>query len=177
MKPKSLFTAILLIGTLMFSAKAFADPIASILYQETNLGGGSYRYDYTFYNDSTADESLYKVIFYFDQSTTTGLPLPTGWVGTVWNGTATNTFLNTIALNQNYYIAPDEFLGGFSFIINRQLGNSSFSAEFKDNEGSYYAFSGNTAAAPPVVPEPVSSTLFIIGGIALGVRKYLGRKK
>lgn len=30
---------------------------------------------------------------------------------------------------------------------------------------------------PPIVPEPVSSILFLTGGVALGVRIYLKRKK
>jgi len=178
MKLRRLLTAaVLLVTVLVFSGMALASPSASILYNETDLGNGSYQYDYMFNNTSTDGESLYKVFFYFDLlSTTSGSPLPTGWVGTVWNGTETSAFLDTMALNSNNYIAANSSLGGFSFSIDHQLGDSDFVAEFKNGQNSF-AFEGITQAAPPVVPEPVSSTLFIIGGAAFGVRSYLKRKK
>ena len=31
-------------------------------------------------------------------------------------------------------------------------------------------------SAPPVVPEPISSVLFLSGGITLGIRRYLGKQ-
>ena len=34
----------------------------------------------------------------------------------------------------------------------------------------------NIAAAPPVVPEPISSALFIVGGVVLGARRLLKKK-
>ncbi|MBI5740843.1 MAG: hypothetical protein HZA16_08980 [Nitrospirae bacterium] len=172
---KVLTMMVFLACLLMFCGTALASPSASVLYNEIDLENGSYQYDFIFNNTSTQGESLYKVFFYFDQlSMTTGMPLPTGWVGTVWNGPVTNTFINTMALNQNYYIAPDSSMGGFSFTINYQLGESDFVAEFKSPDGKKFAYGGTTA---PIVPEPVSSTLFIIGGVALGVRTYLKRKK
>ncbi len=176
MKLKNLLiTSTVLVGVFIFSAMAFASPSASILYNETDLGGGSYKYDYTFYNTSTAGESLYKVFFYFNEtSTATGSPLPSGWFGTVWVGTNTNTFLNTMAISPSLYIAPSNSLNGFTFNINHKLGDSSFVAEFKNNEGSKYAFSGTTAVA--VVPEPLSTILFVIGGAILAVSSYSRRR-
>ncbi|RJQ14654.1 MAG: hypothetical protein C4560_11810 [Nitrospiraceae bacterium] len=175
MKLRKLVITATVLVSVMLSAIAYASPSASILYNEQDLGNGSYQYDYIFNNTSTTGESLFKVFFYFDQlSETTGSPLPTGWVGTVWTGTNTNTFLNTMALNQNYYIAPGDSLGGFSFTIDYQLGNSDFIAEFKNDQGTKFAFSGTTS---PVAPEPVSTVLFLIGGATLGVRTYLKRMK
>jgi hypothetical protein len=174
MKLKNLLmTTVVLACMLMFVSTAFASPSASILYNETNLGSGSYQYDYIFNNTSTAGESLYKVRFYFDiLSTTTGSPLPDGWFGTVWTGTNTNTFVNTMSINQNDYIAAGNSLGGFSFIIDHQLGDSDFAAEFNNAQGNKFAFSGTTT----VVPEPVSTILFLAGGATLAVRRYVRRR-
>lgn len=169
-----LVAAAVMAGVLAFSVIAFASPSASIMYSETNLGGGSYKYDYFFNNTSTAGESLYKVFFYFDvMSTTTGAPLPGGWYGTVWGGTNTNTFLNTMAINPNQYIAANGLLGGFSFTIDHQIGDSAFVAEFKNSQGRRYAFSGQTT----VVPEPLSIILFVVGGTTLGLRSWMRRRK
>ena len=175
MKMKNLLmTTAVLACMFMFVSMSFASPSASILYNETNLGGGSYQYDYIFNNTSTSGESLYKVFFYFNNvlSTTTGSPLPGGWVGTVWTGTHTNTFVNTMTFNQSNYIAAGNSLDGFSFTIDHQIGNSDFAAEFKNNQGTKYAYAGTTT----VVPEPVSTTLFLTGGAVFAARRYIKRK-
>ncbi|MBI4847071.1 MAG: Ig-like domain-containing protein [Nitrospirae bacterium] len=118
-----------------------------LLYHETEFVGGLWRYDYIFSNTS-ADTYLYKVFLYFPQMvTTTGSPLPAGWFGTVWNGTVTNTFSNTMAINQNYYIAPKSSLSGFSFTIDHKIGDISFVAELKTNQGGMIAVSGTTTHA------------------------------
>ena len=36
---------------------------------------------------------------------------------------------------------------------------------------------GGWVGAPTVVPEPVSSTLFIVGGLALGFRRFVKKRK
>ncbi len=125
MKKKLLASVILAVSLLMISSMALASPSASILYLETDLGGSLWQYDYTFYNTSTADEYLYKVYLDFGQElTATGSPLPTGWYGTVWEGENINaTSLDAMTIDQSYDIAANDYLGGFDFTVNYQLGN------------------------------------------------------
>ena len=154
----------------LLTSMANASPGASFIYQESNTGG-LWRYDYTFRNTSDAGENLYKVFFDFGGPTTaTGLPLPTGWFGTVWQGQHVNTYINTMSTNAASDIVSGSSLSGFSFTVDHQIGNISYWAEFRNNSG-YTATSGTTAAfAPPVAPEPISSALFLAGGTLLIVR-------
>ncbi len=173
---KLLVTTIIMLSMLfIFSSPALATPNASILYLETDLSGGLWQYDYTFYNTSTADEYLYKVYLDFSQElTATGSPLPTGWYGTVWEGENINaTSLDAMTIDQSYDIAANDYLGGFGFTVNYQVGNISYTAEFDDHAGTQYVTSGTTT----LVPEPISTVLFLSGGATLALRNYLRRKR
>jgi hypothetical protein len=137
---------------------ALGAPNANLLYTETNLGGGFWQYDYIFYNTSTL-ESLYSVYFYFTQDTSfTGTSLPTGWSGIVWDGnTWTTNFADTYSTGTSYDINAGNSLSGYSFTVDYQAGDISYDAFFSGDN----VVSGTTA----VTPEPISSTLFIVGGV------------
>ena len=50
---------------LLMASIALAVPGVIVVYDETDLGGGSWQYDYTFYNTSTEGEALHEMYFYF----------------------------------------------------------------------------------------------------------------
>ena len=113
----------------------------------------------------------------FDQTvSTTGAPLPTGWGYTIWEGDNSSAFLDAVSSNIIYDIAAGNSLSGFSFSVNNRLGDIQFSAEFDDHSGGLSNFSGTTTAAP-VVPEPISAVLFLIGGSTLAARRWFGKKR
>lgn len=170
MKLKNFLTIIVIASLLMISPMAFATPNASLLYAETNLGGGLQQYDYTFYNTSTS-ESLYSVYFYFTQDTSfTGTSLPTGWDGIVWDGsTWTTNFADTYSTGTTYDIVAGSSLSGFQFTVDYHAGNISYDAYLSGDS----VVSGTTS----IVPEPISSLLFLSGGATLACRTYLKRRR
>jgi len=175
MKQRNLLMAIIVSLILSISSIALASPGASILYQESALENGQWRYDYTFNNTSDNNEYLYSVWLDFDRTVTvTGLALPSGWSGSVWNGTNTTIYLEASSTAFSYDIAAGNSLNGFSFMINYQEGNIPYSAYFDDHAGNISTISGTTAS---IVPEPVSSILLLFGGVMLTVRNYLRRSK
>ncbi len=124
---------------------------------------------------SDNNEYLYSVWLDFDRTVTvTGLALPSGWSGSVWNGTNTTIYLEASSTVFSYDIAAGNSLNGFSFMINYQEGNITYNAYFDDHSGNISTISGTTAS---VVPEPVSSILLLFGGVMLTVRNYLRRSK
>jgi len=144
---------------------------SSIIYTETDLGGGQWRYDYTFFNTST-DNELNSVYFYFTSDTAfTGMSLPAGWEGIVWDGnTWTTGFADTFSTENLFDIRAGSSLGGFSFTVDYQAGNISYDAFFNGDN----VIAGVTA---PAAPEPLSPVLFITGGLFLAVSISLKRRK
>jgi hypothetical protein len=157
----------------LLSSFAFASPSADIVYYETDLGNGSWFYDYTFYNNSTASETLYSVWLDFAQSSvTTGSSLPTGWDGTVWEGTNTTVYFETHSSTPGYDIVAGSSLGAFSFTIDYQAGDIPYTAYFDTGSGTSF-INGITS----IVPEPVSSVLFIAGAGVIGFRRFWRKSK
>ncbi len=173
---KGLILSTVIVALFMLTSMAFATENASILYTEKDLGS-SWEYNYTFYNTSDDGESLYKVWLLFDSSmTVTGSPLPTGWTGTKWVGTDTTNYLNAQSIGNLNSIDAGGFLGGFTFTIDQQVGDISYVAEFKNSAGAYIdPYQSSTAAA--IVPEPISTVLFLIGGTTLAARGWYRRKR
>jgi hypothetical protein len=165
---RSLMSFIIAYAILICSLQnAAATSDSSIVYSEINLGGGLWQYDYAFNNTSNAGEYLYSVYLYFDQDAAfTGTSLPAGWDGIIWDGsTWTTSFADAYAADTSYDIAAGNSLGGFRFTVDYRAESVSYDAYFSDDS----VVSGITAA---VVPEPISSTLFIAGGLTLGLRRF-----
>jgi hypothetical protein len=167
---RGLITAVVVMGLLLGAGASHAvSPSASIMYTETNLGGGSWQYDYLFTNTSDPGSSLYKIFLFFDHSASvTGSPLPTGWFGIPWEGSNTTSFLQTMSLSPSTDVAPGSSLSGFSFTVDYRAGDLPFTAEFDNGAGGGISVWRGTTT---VVPEPVSTVLFVAGGAALALRK------
>ncbi len=157
----------------LVSSNAFATSSANIVYNETDLGGGLWQYDYTFYNTSTNNEYLYSMYLDFDREATVDwLSIPSGWSSTLWGHTPADTyFLDTFSTASGYDIAAGSSLNGFSFTIDYQAGDIPYNAYFDDHQGGIYNTSGYT-----VTPEPISSVLFLFGGAVFAVRRHLRKR-
>lgn len=167
MKLKYSFIFVIMTSIFLLCSISYASSSANILYAETDLGG-SWRYDYSFYNTSDAGESLNSVWFDFAQiATVEWLAIPSGWDSTFWGFPPIPTdYLDTNSTDTSYDIIAGNSLSGFSFTIDYHAGNIPFTAYFNGDN----VISGTTSTS--VVPEPASAALFIIGATTLGLRRY-----
>jgi len=173
MKQNRYLILMIVITGLLIGSSVLAAPNASLLYRETDLGSDQWQYDYTFYNISTSGEALYNIWFDFNQTATvTGLPLPAGWDGTVWEGMNTTSWINTFSTTPAYNIVAGSSLGGFSFVVSYKAEAIPFTAYFNNGTGQPSYISGSTT----VVPEPISSLLFLTGGAIIAMKRFLKRK-
>jgi len=178
MKIKNVFVSlIIIIGLLLFSQAAMAVPNASILYNETDLQNGFWQYDYTFANISNGDENLFGVQLYFGDHFDIGNTLS----GDNWSIINTTSFIGTYSGNYAEDIAIGNSLSGFSFTVDNQVGNISYAAFFDEHNGSRSYSTGITAlnaiSNTPVAPEPISTVLFLTGGVTMAFRYRQKRKK
>ncbi len=173
MKLKAILgTLTIIISLLLSSGLVLATPGANILYQETDMGGGWWQYDYTFENTSTV-EYLYSVRLDFDSFNEVADPvLQAGWGG-FWAALSPTMFVETHTSDSSDNIMYGDSLSGFSFQVNDQIGSVSFSAYVDDYEGIRTQVTGMTTVAP----EPISSVLFLIGGSTLAARRWFGKKR
>lgn len=155
------------------SAEAAAS--ANITYTET-YNGNYWNYALNYENTSNSQENLYSAYLYFP-----GLPaLEWNSLGNGWSsifegaGPIETDFIDSYSTNPNYDINPGNALAGFNIKSGTQLSNISYDSFFT-GAGGEQVFSG-TATAAPIVPEPVSSLLFVTGAGVLAGRKYLKRK-
>ena len=180
MKIKSTLTAVIVtMSLLLLSQAATAATNASILYSETEIENGYWKYDYTFANLSTNSEYLFGVQFYFDNQYDIGNTQSGG----SWDILSTTSFLGTHSSSHANDITAGDSLSGFSFTINNQIGDISYAAFFDDHSGNRSYNTGTTSlnlietANPAVAPEPVSTVLFLTGGATMAFRYRLRRKK
>ena len=176
---KNLFKLLILISLFMFAQTALATPSASILYDETDVGGGYWQYDYTFFNTSTS-ENLYGVRLEFSGSLEVTNPtLGASWEG-MWGNLSPTIFLETHSTNNANDIAAGNELSGFSFRTNSQIGNVAYTTFFDDHNSGRSLTTDITASNVlgnvVVVPEPVSTVLFLTGGATMAFR-YRQKKK
>ena len=179
---KYLVRSIYLILFVLLSNPVWAIPMADIRYLETDIGGGSFRYDYFITNttDPLTDPGLdiFDVLFTFDSAVElTIVSLPTDWDSFSGIGFAETFSISFGAPPDGADIGPGMTLGGFNFLFSAQVGNTDFSALFFDSilgepDGE---FAGTTAP----VPEPATILLLASGMAGLGIfgRKRFKRKK
>jgi hypothetical protein len=146
-----LITGMLTVTILLsFSTSLLAAPDANILYVETDLGNGLWKYDYTFYNTSgSGGVTLYSVFFDFNQSTSfTGISLPTGWAGAIWPFTTmTIDTADTYSTHPMFDIGAGNCLSGFSFTVDFQAGDTDYAAFFDVPPNKRETVEGITSAA------------------------------
>jgi hypothetical protein len=145
-----------------------ATPSADFLYNETNLGGGLWQYDYTLHNTSDpvadAGSEIYYLFFTFDSSSIfINLTNPIGW-----DSIDGIDFHETFSLNPGADpvgtdIAPGSFLGGFSFQISYQIGSLPFELFFANPSDPNNPVQYSGVSASLVSPVPETSTLFMLG--------------
>ncbi len=170
MKTKRIFISIMaMIALFAIPSLSPAETGMDIVYNETDLGSGQWQYEYTFYNTSSDNESLFGVWFDFSQTAEiTGSILMTGWDGTTWEGTHTTDTINTFSKSAAYDIPAGYSFGGFDFSIDHRAGDIYYEAYFETGSGT----SSITGMTTAVAPEPASIVLFVIGGAALGLRLF-----
>lgn len=169
---KILFKLLIVISLFTLAQSALASPSASILYDETELSGGYWQYDYTFLNTSSS-EHLYGVRLEFSELFEVSNPTLGGsWEG-MWSNLSPTIFMETHSINNANDIAAGNALSGFSFRTNSQIGNTAYTAFFDDHDSSR----SYTTGIPVVVPEPVSTVLFLSGGATMAFRYRQKRKR
>jgi hypothetical protein len=184
---KYLVRSIYLMLFVLLSNPVWAIPMAEVQYLETDLGGGSFQYDYFITNttDPLTDPGLdiFDVFFTFEPTVELTIDsLPTDWdsnpfIGTPGFGFAVVFSLSPGASPVGADIGPGMTLGGFNFVFNEQVGNIDFIASFWDSIDDEFGgvFAGKTAP----VPEPATILLLASGMTGLGIfgRKRFKRKK
>jgi hypothetical protein len=174
---------LLMLGMMCSTGRpAQAIPSADLRYSETDLGGGTWRYDYSMYNTSdpvlNAGFNAYDVLFTLDPAATlTVVSLPPGWDSMGGTG----GFWETFSLNPGIFpagsdVAPGTSLTGFSFDLNQKAGDLPFEVLLSnpndpDNPALFSGTSAPEGGAP--VPEPSTVLLFCVGlgGMLLYRRK------
>lgn len=177
---KTLLILFFMAGILGFTGgTGWAIPSSQSLYQEYDLGGGLWRYDYTLYNTSDPVENtgynLYDFFLYFDSTVTLSVILsPADWdFNSNESPPASGNYHDFIDWFSTLPgepptgadIAPGGFLGGFSLTSDTRLASLSYDVFLTNPDPTLdpVLYSGNTAS----VPEP--STVLLIGSGLIGL--------
>ncbi len=158
---------VLFMGMVSTIPCSYATPLADIRYQETDLGGGIWRYDYVLSNvaDAGSGCDLYDVSIYFDPSAVfTGISLPNEWSSIEGAGFSEVFSMNPGAPPIGSDIAPGTSLGGFSFQIDYRLGNANFEAYLTNpiDPPNPVLYSDNTAPINNLTPVPEPGTIVLL---------------
>ncbi len=163
---------------LIMSPQGHATPGADIFYDKSELEDGWWKYDFTFRNTSSNGECLFRTRLLFFDPEVFGYELPTGWESIRWEGTHITDYMDTHT--KSNCIESGDSLGGFVFDAKFNFDNIRHKSYFHDENDNLVTMRGDTTlrntVPVPVVPEPVSSVLFIAGGATLGFRKFRKKK-
>lgn len=163
----------------VIATPARAQVSASVLYTETHLGDGLWRYDYRVSNLTNpvlgAEYNLFDLSFLFDPTATVIVSaLPEQW-DHIADDSAIEAFAVAVgAPPVGVEIAPGETLAGFSLIYNYRAGDTAYTALFVNpvDANAPFEFNGMTMAAPSgAVPEPGTWALYGAGLILLAGRR------
>jgi hypothetical protein len=166
---------------------ADASPIASVDYVESSLGGGLFQYDYTvtsLSDPADAGEDIFWLTLSFASSISlVSDDTPVDWAVNGGAGFIDAFSLAIGAAPVGADIGPGQHLGGFSFVLDGQIGSSAFQALFANPADPFNptVFDGLTTQAPTApgeVPEPASLLLVGsgVGSFILGRRRRTNRQ-
>lgn len=168
-------------GITLMATAAQASLSANILYTETDLGNGSWKYDFVFQNTSPGDAShpyLQSVKLDFDYSTVTMSNTPANWTSYTYTGPASigtpvdTDYLEMYSVAKSADVAAGSSLGGFSFTTTGySAGNIAYTAIFSDHAESGENFE---TAEGTATPTPIPAAFWLLGsGLAglAGIRR------
>ena len=164
---------------LLTAGSTWAAPIAALTYTETDLGGGTFRYDYVLRSlaDPTTDagvDAFDFALFFSPSVTVLDAAVPSGWDAIVGSG-----FLDTFSLIPGVPpggsdVGPGGRLGPFSFVFDGRIGRIPFEVLFTDptDPDNPFVFEGTTRPeGKPSVPEPSSMLLGALTAAAIAIRR------
>lgn len=160
---------------LFVAATAMVVPVDAgpiLLYTETSLGGGLWRYEYTLRNDldpvSSSGVNLYDAVLQFGLPATV-VALPTDWAF-IQDSVSVEVFSTIFgAPPAGSDIPPGANLPGFIFDLDQQSGAIPFTYTYFDegNPSQPLVLSGTATQAAVPEPSALSLSLLGIGALAL----------
>ena len=170
-------TCSVLLFLLIVSTVLHAEPMASAIYSETDLGSGFWGYDFTLWNDSdpVSDYAdIYDFFLHIDPASNLSAVTSTDW--DVFYASDFIDWISPIpgAMPAGTDIAPGEFLSGFSFTSDTRLPSFAFETYLMNPSGDVFIYGGLASLAANPVPEP--GTLALLGGgllaLVFSARKF-----
>ena len=166
------------LAILLMSPAAQAYMGANILYSETDLGSGSWQYDFTFQNTSSTDAThpyLQTVkLFLGGETTINVLNMPQDWTSYTFTGSASigipvvTDYLEMYSDAQAADVSTGSVLGGFRFTADYRLGDIGFEALFSDHAEmeDFASVAGTTS------PVPIPAAVWLFGSGLAGLAGF-----